>query len=232
MIVVAHAYARAGLIGNPSDGYFGKTITITFDNFHSLVKLFESPELRIELSLQDHSEFDCIEDLVEDVRLYGYYGGVRLIKATVKKFWEYCRAQGIVLERRNFTIRYSTTVPRGIGLAGSSAIITATLRALMTFYRVSIPKPCQPTLILSVETEELGISAGLQDRVAQVYEGVVYMDFDRRLMEREHRGRYRSLDPRLLPRADSPSRPSLDGGQGVSVPGVCGGVCVPRPGIG
>ena len=25
MIITAHAYARAGLVGNPSDGYFGKT---------------------------------------------------------------------------------------------------------------------------------------------------------------------------------------------------------------
>jgi glucuronokinase len=31
---------------------------------------------------------------------------------------------------------------------------------------------------LSVENEELNISAGLQDRVIQVYEGLVYMDFD------------------------------------------------------
>jgi glucuronokinase len=30
-----------------------------------------------------------------------------------------------------------------------------------------------------VETEELGIAAGLQDRVIQCYEGMVYMDFDR-----------------------------------------------------
>ena len=31
--------------------------------------------------------------------------------------------------------------------------------------------------MLSVEREELGITAGLQDRVVQVYEGLVYMDF-------------------------------------------------------
>ena len=27
MIIQTRAYARAGLIGNPSDGYFGKTIS-------------------------------------------------------------------------------------------------------------------------------------------------------------------------------------------------------------
>jgi glucuronokinase len=57
-------------------------------------------------------------------------------------------------------------------------------------------------LVLSVETEELGISAGLQDRVVQCYEGMVYMDFDR-MTEREVDGitfyAYERLDPARLP---------------------------------
>ena len=64
-------------------------------------------------------------------------------------------------------------------MSGSSAIITAMFRCMMRFYDVDIPKHLLPTLILSVEKEELGISAGLQDRVIQTYEGIVYMDFDR-----------------------------------------------------
>jgi glucuronokinase len=62
-------------------------------------------------------------------------------------------------------------------MAGSSALITATLRCLMEFYKLEIPLEAQPSLVLSVEREELGIAAGLQDRVIQVYEGLVYMDF-------------------------------------------------------
>jgi len=84
-------------------------------------------------------------------------------------------------------------------LAGSSAIITAVFRALMEFYGVSIPKEILPSLILSVETQEIGIDAGLQDRVCQVYEGLVYMDFDREFMEKNGFGRYENLDPQLLP---------------------------------
>ncbi|MDZ7345991.1 MAG: GHMP kinase, partial [candidate division KSB1 bacterium] len=83
--------------------------------------------------------------------------------------------------------------------AGSSAIVTATIRALMTFYGVEIPKPQIPNLILSVETDELKITAGLQDRVTQVYEGLVCMDFDRKLMETQGYGYYENLDPNLLP---------------------------------
>jgi glucuronokinase len=89
-----------------------------------------------------------------------------------------------------------------VGLAGSSAIITATLRCLMDFYDVRLPLEAQPTFVLSVEQEELGIAAGLQDRVAQVYEGLVFMDFARE-QERTVDGlrcyHYEPLDPALLP---------------------------------
>jgi glucuronokinase len=84
-------------------------------------------------------------------------------------------------------------------MAGSSAIICACLRALAEFYRVEIPRHLQPNLILSVENDELGIPAGLQDRVIQVYEGVVFMDFNRGLIEKRGYGEYTEIDPALLP---------------------------------
>jgi glucuronokinase len=64
---------------------------------------------------------------------------------------------------------------------------------------VEIPKTIQPNLILSVELDELGIGAGLQDRVIQVYEGCVYMDFDKQKMEAQGHGDYQAIDPALLP---------------------------------
>jgi glucuronokinase len=51
------------------------------------------------------------------------------------------------------------------------------MRCLMAFYDIEIPLEIQPSLALSVETDELGIAAGHQDRVIQCYEGMVYMDF-------------------------------------------------------
>ena len=45
MIIEQRAYARAGLLGNPSDGYYGKTISITVKNFGAHITLYESPEL-------------------------------------------------------------------------------------------------------------------------------------------------------------------------------------------
>lgn len=196
------AFARAGLVGNPSDGFGGRTISIIVRNFCAKVVLYEWPEIEILLSQDDRSRFPSLDELSRDVRLHGYYGGVRLVKATIKKFAEFCRRQGHALHERNFSIRYETNIPRQVGLAGSSAIIVATLRALMDFYDVRIPPRVQPSLALSVETEELGIAAGLQDRVIQVYEGAVFMDFaPNRMTEQDGLmcGVYEPLDPSLLP---------------------------------
>lgn len=200
MIIENRAFARAGLLGNPSDGYFGKTISIIVRNFAASVSIYETPELVIEEQDVDRNKFRNIHQLVESVKLTGYYGGTRLIKAAIKKFSEYCDKEGIRLPIKNFTIRYRTSIPRQVGMAGSSAIVTATMRCLMKFYDVSIPNEILPGIILSAEVDELGINAGLQDRVIQVYEGCVHMDFNKQQMETHGHGIYEPLDPTLLPK--------------------------------
>lgn len=199
MIIHSKSHPRAGLIGNPSDGYFGKTISFIVRDYEAEVVLYETPELKILPARRDESVFDSIGELAQDVRQFGYYGGIRLLKATVKRFHDYCQKHGMHLDSRNFTLRYSSNIPPQVGMAGSSAIITACLKALMTFYGITIPKPDRPTLILSVENDELKIPAGLQDRVIQAYEGLVYMDFDEDYMEEHGHGIYEELDPKLLP---------------------------------
>ncbi|MBI5381759.1 MAG: GHMP kinase [Opitutae bacterium] len=199
MLIRTVAYPRAGLVGNPSDGYFGKTISFTFRNYSAHIELWESPELELLPSRRDHSVFDGIAGLHRDVKQHGYYGGFRLLKATIKAFYDYCCNRGIKLDNRNFTLRYRSDIPNRVGLAGSSAIITACARALMGFYNVTISRHSLANLVLSVENVELGIPAGLQDRVAQSYQGLVYMDFDRAIMEARGYGAYEILDVALLP---------------------------------
>jgi glucuronokinase len=199
MIITTTTYARAGLIGNPSDGYFGKTIAFSVRNFSARVTLYESPELEIKFHQNDRTMFRSMRELVEDITFSGYYGGIRLIKAAIKKFYEYCLEEQILLEEKNFTILYDSNVPLRVGLAGSSAIITSVMKALMQFYGVEIDKPVLANLILSVEVDELGINAGLQDRVIQVYEDIVYMDFNRQHMEEYGYGVYEPLEPEFLP---------------------------------
>ncbi len=198
-MIETYAYARAGLLGNPSDGYFGKTISFLVRNFRARVLLHPSARLEIKPSKADMPVFESLDDLYQTTRWRGYYGGIRIIQALIVRFMEYCREQGIELPNRNFTIEYETTIPMRLGLGGSSAIVTAALRALCAYYQVEIPKPVFANLVLETETRELGVPAGLQDRVVQTYEGLVYMDFSRDLMERQGHGAYEPLDPALLP---------------------------------
>lgn len=199
MVITTHAYARAGLVGNPSDGYYGKTISFVIRNFKTTVRLWESPRLEVLPGSGDLCRFDSVEEFLRDVKLHGYYGGMRLIKAAIARFHAYFRQQGTKLQGGNFTIEFESDVPRLVGLSGSSAIVTATMRALMQFYKVEIPKHYLPTLILDCEKGELGIAAGLQDRVIQTYEGIVYMDFAKELITSRGYGNYEPLQLKQLP---------------------------------
>ena len=48
--------------------------------------------VEILLTEDDRARFRSVHDLARDVELHGYYGGIRLVKATIKRFVEYCRA--------------------------------------------------------------------------------------------------------------------------------------------
>jgi glucuronokinase len=211
-MIETYAYARAGLLGNPSDGYNGKTLSFLARNFRARVLLFPSARLEIRLSKADMPVFESLDDLYSTTRWRGYYGGIRIIQALIVRFMDYCRAHGIELPNRNFTIEYESTIPLRLGMGGSSSIITAALRALCAYYRVEIPLPVQANLVLETETKELGVPAGPQDRVIQVYEGLVYMDFAKELYAKQGYGNYVPLDPALLPPMYLAYRTSLSEG--------------------
>jgi len=191
-------YARIGLIGNPSDGYGGKTLSAICKNFHAEVTLSESDQLTI---VPDAYQFNSVTELTSYVTEHGYYGAQRLFRATIKVFVDYLATlESPVSLSRAFSLSYQTSVPRMVGLAGSSALIVATLKALMKFYDVSIDLRVLPSLALKVERYELKIGGGLQDRVIQFYEGLVAMDFGQsESIDGLTCGLYEPLDPSLLP---------------------------------
>ncbi|XP_068637824.1 glucuronokinase 1-like isoform X2 [Aristolochia californica] len=195
------AYARIGLLGNPSDVYFGRTISVSIGNFWATVRLEPSDELVIQPHpIHDFVRFDTFHHLVDRLEKEGFYGGVRLLMAFCKVFYKYCSNEKIDLHDGNFTLSYETNIPRQTGLSGSSAIVCAALNCFLDFYKVRhlVKVEDRPSLILSAENE-LGIIAGLQDRVAQVYGGLVYMDFYKEHMDAKGHGVYVPLDISLLP---------------------------------
>ncbi len=156
------APARAALAGNPSDGYGGAVLAVTLPEFKAEAVARVAPGP----SVSPASE---------------------LVAATVRRFERH-----LAPEASCAAVRWSTSIPRGVGLGGSSAIVIATLRALCGLHGISVPADKLAAFALAVETEDLGIAAGLQDRVAQAYGGLVFMDFG-------SPPRYEQLDPSMLP---------------------------------
>jgi glucuronokinase len=211
-MIETYGYARAGFLGNPSDGYFGKTLSFAMTNFRARVLCYPTGRLEIKPSKVDLPVFENLEDLYRITRWRGYYGGIRIIQALIVRLVDYCREHGIELPDRNFTLEYESNVPQRLGLGGSSAIITASLRALCQYHRLDIPLQVQANIALETETRELNVPAGLQDRVVQAYQGLVYMDFSKHVMDARGYGEYEKMDPALLPNVYVAYRTSLSEG--------------------
>ena len=159
------AFARAALAGNPSDGYGGGVLAVCVRNFAATVELTRAGD---------------------GLRVRPAAAGA-LVEAAVAR---HATATGRVPPALSVTVR--TTIPREVGLAGSSAIVIATMRALDALLGTRVARDALPPLALAAETD-LGIAAGLQDRVAQAYGGLTAMTFDSQGFAA------RALDPGLLP---------------------------------
>lgn len=122
-----------------------------------------------------------------------------LVEATVQRF-----ARELEPANLKTVVRWSTSIPQRVGLGSSSALVIAVLRALCELHRVELGPGEMAELALAVESEDLGIVAGLQDRVAQAYEGLTFMDFGTARNglgggRNGLGGSYEQLDPALLP---------------------------------
>lgn len=172
------AYGRVGLLGNPSDIYGGKCISFTFDK-----------SARVEVSDSDSL---LIKGYGIEERDLDYRGTHSLVKATINK---------LGLQDRKFALSYDSEIPVESGLAGSSAIVIASIRAFNDFFNLGLDRYKIAELALRVETEELGISAGFQDRYAISFEGVSFMDFNGKeyMRESDLYGKIERLDVMGIP---------------------------------
>ncbi len=196
--VSATTYARAGLLGNPSDVYEGKTIAISVGNFAASVTLEAADHFEILRGPSEALAAPSFWKMTDDLVARGCYDGIRLLRAAIKRFadrWGRLLALAEDDPRLRFTLCYETDIPRQVGLGGSSAIVIAALRALMDWFDVEIEPAELAEIALAAEVEDLGITAGPMDRVIQTYGGVVHMDFAPPRTPHS----YTRLDPGLLP---------------------------------
>jgi glucuronokinase len=128
----------------------------------------------------------------------------RLAIAVIRLFFTTALERGWVGDLgdpgQGFAIRYASDIPRQVGLAGSSAIAVALLRALAAHHGRTIPLSELPGLALRAETDGLGIHGGLMDRVSQAYGGLLYMDLSPERLDSTGSGAYESLPWQRLPR--------------------------------
>lgn len=246
--MISHSVpARVGLLGNPSDGYGGRTLALAVTRFTATVEATRSDRLEIVPLPTDRPEWESVGDLVERVDAEGYGTGPQLLAASIRTFVNLLSSvvDETALERfreRSFTLRYRTSIPRQVGLAGSSALVIATLRCLIdlandglgapsaTAPSATAPSDTAPSatapsdtalpmvpdevlasVALAVEADELGLSAGLQDRVVQSMGGLVAMDFGRMTTNARFgvsHGQYRRIDDSDLPPLFVAFRPS------------------------
>lgn len=165
------ATARAGLVGNPSDGYGGAAVAVPVPSLFTTVDVRDASRVEI-AGPPEESMWPTVGALVGHVDRYGHEGGQRLVTAAVSRLVRWAGA----VDDRPFSLRWHTTIPRSVGLAGSSAVVVATMRALAARWRLDVPADVLATLALEAERDELGIAAGLQDRAVQAFGATVLVD--------------------------------------------------------
>jgi glucuronokinase len=124
----ARAFARAALAGNPSDAYGGATLAVVLRDFFAEV---------------DASSASLASAVPESM----------LLHAAIRRF-----ERDLAPEAHPAAVRLRTSIPRAVGLGGSSAIVIATVRALCELHRVRLRPDELASFALAVETEDLGIA--------------------------------------------------------------------------
>ncbi len=181
--------------------------------FAATVELVEADELEIVPNPDDEPIWDDVGDLVDQVDCYGYLNVPQLLTATIRTFADVASFESAALEAdappalarfrsTRFRLGYHSTIPRQVGLGGSSALVVATLRCLAEFVEMDIPPEILPSIALRVETEQLNLTAGLQGRVVQTYGGLLAMNFGEMTTDARFgvsHGEYHEVDRSSLP---------------------------------
>lgn len=160
MRVIASAPGRAGLLGNPSDGYGGCVISCTIAR-RATVRLEESD--RLEATVGGESQ---VFGSATDFRLRG--DCFDCVRATI---------QFLKLFDLKVKLSITTDIPAQAGLAGSTAILTSLVAAVTTYLGHRHGKHYLAEMVRSIELNYLEVQCGYQDQYMTVFGGISFMDF-------------------------------------------------------
>lgn len=189
--------ARAALAGNPSDGHGGAVVATVVPSLTATVSVERASLFSFTGSPVRFTSIGEVSDWIERGE---YEGDEPLVQAALTALYRRFDA-----ELSPYEVRVATTIPRSLGLAGSSAIVIATMQTMIAVHRDDlwarelIERPeLIASLALVAERDVLGIAAGLQDRVVQTLGGTVAMEFGEEHMRTVHGlqiGSYRQVGP-------------------------------------
>jgi glucuronokinase len=170
MSVTATVPARVNLAGNPSDGYGGAVLSTVVPQLSARVEATVSHSLTV---AGPERSWRSIAELRSDTERYGHDGGDRLVTAALVTLDRLLPSEH---RRPALHVQWSTTIPRSVGLGGSSALVLATMQAALGCWGLDVPPHELAEAALMAETDDLGLAAGLADRVAQVWGATVLTD--------------------------------------------------------
>jgi glucuronokinase len=165
--------ARVGLVGNPSDGHRGAVVAAPFDQRAATVSVGPANEMVIVGPGLEH-RWSSLDEFVESVATVGHPASQRILTAALRCMIEHVAARSG--HARPVRLEWATTVPRSVGLAGSSALAVATIQALAAAWEVPVDERVAAAIALRAEVSELGIAAGWQDRIVQAVGSPVLVD--------------------------------------------------------
>ena len=161
--------ARVGLVGNPSDGYGGAVVAAPFAALSATVTV--RPSDRVTISgggAREH--WPSTAAFSDQVSTDGHHGPQRILTAAL------ARVIGHLDGSAGIDVAWSTTVPRSVGLAGSSALAVGVIGAAAAMWGHHLDPRVVAALALRAETDDLGIAAGWQDRIVQAFDAPVLVD--------------------------------------------------------
>jgi galactokinase/mevalonate kinase-like predicted kinase len=161
-MIRASAPGRAGIVGNPTDGYGGTVISCSLGE-RAVVELTPAEETLLEIGGQ-RTPVRSRADLLLDG------GHTDIAKAVLTLF------DNAALEQR-FHLSATTTVPMRAGLAGSTAMLVAILGALLRLLDLTLNRYEVAETARKIEFEIMGVTCGFQDQYMASFGGLNLMDF-------------------------------------------------------
>lgn len=159
-MIRAVAAGRAGIIGNPTDGYGGTMMACSLKN-KAQVTIEECSELILESNfgkkvLNWQNDFENKGDYFDIFRAILRYFKLYDLKARITA---------------------KTDIPVQSGLAGSTAMLSAALSAVMAYRDLNVNRYELAEINRTIELNYLKCQCGYQDAYMTTFGGLSYMDF-------------------------------------------------------